>query len=219
MSILLELRCVRKDVPGLSILRGVDLELSPGESLAVGGPSGSGKSTLLGVMAGLDKPTAGAVIYKGTDLGHLTDDQLSAWRRKSAGFVFQSFRLVPTMTAVENAALPLELLGRSPREALTEAAFALSALGLDQALHRFPDQLSGGEQQRVAIARALIHGPEIVFADEPTGALDRETGAKVLDTLFEACKKRGAALVAVSHDPAVAARAGRSTVLIQGKLA
>lgn len=201
----------------LRILDGVDVAVAAGEVLAVGGPSGSGKTTLLALLGGLDRPTRGQVLYRGLPLPE-EDGALSAWRRARTGFVFQSFRLVPTLTALENAALPLELLGRPAREARAAARELLALVGLSGREGHFPDQLSGGEQQRAAIARALVHGPELVFADEPTGALDRDTAERVLDCLVESCRGRGAALVVVSHDPAVAERADRALRLTRGRL-
>lgn len=217
MTALLEVRAVGKDFRAagqeLHILSGVSLTVAKGETLAITGPSGAGKSTLLGLMAGLDRPSRGEVLYNGQALSAWDEERLSLWRRQSAGFIFQNFRLIPSLTALENAALPLELLGQGGPQARKSAAALLEELGLSGRAEHLPSQLSGGEQQRVAIARAFIHGPELVFADEPTGALDRETAGRVLDSLFSAQKARGAALVVVTHDPAVWSRAGRTLPL------
>lgn len=217
MTALLELRDVAKDFRSagedIHVLRGVSLTVSAGETLAVTGPSGAGKSTLLGLMAGLDRPSRGEVLYGGRPFSAWDEEALAAWRRKSAGFVFQNFRLIPSLTALENAALPLELLGQGGAQARKQAGAILEELGLSSRAGHFPSQLSGGEQQRVAVARAFVHGPEVVFADEPTGALDRDTGLRVLDLLFSIQKTGGTALVVVTHDPAVSARAGRSLAL------
>lgn len=197
----------------LRVLDGVSLSVAPGETVAVTGPSGSGKSTLLGLMAGLERPTSGRVLFEGEDVGAWDEERLAAWRRESIGFVFQNFRLVPSLTAMENAALPLELGGAPAAEAAERAGAILGELGLGGRLGHYPHQLSGGEQQRAAIARAYAHAPRLIFADEPTGSLDRETSRRVFDALLEANAKRGAALVVVTHDPAVAGRLARSVSL------
>jgi len=219
---ILELTGITKDFASggesLRVLDGVTLTVSPGETLAVTGPSGSGKSTLLGIMAGLERPSAGAVRRDGEDASAWSEERSALWRRSRLGFVFQSFRLVPTLTALENAAMPLELLGTPPAEAEERAAALLQALGLDGRLHHRPSALSGGEQQRVALARAYAHAPALILADEPTGSLDRATAEKVLSALLELNARSGTALAVVTHDPTVAAALGRSVRLERGRL-
>jgi putative ABC transport system ATP-binding protein len=219
---LLELSDVGKEFPSgretLRVLSGVDLSVRPGETLAITGPSGSGKSTLLGILAGLERPSFGVVRRDGADAGAWDEEALARWRRRRVGFVFQSFRLMPTLTALENASFPLELLGRPPRAAEESAARLLTALGLEGRLDHRPSELSGGEQQRVAIARAYAHSPALILADEPTGSLDRATAARVLDALLEVNAKSGAALVVVTHDPMVAGRLTRQVALQDGRL-
>ncbi len=220
---LLGLTGVGKEFPSggetLRVLSGVDLTVRPGETLAITGPSGSGKSTLLAILAGLERPSFGTVARDGADATAWDEEALARWRRSRVGFVFQSFRLMPTLTAVENAAFPLELLGEPPREAEARAAELLAGLGLGARLAHRPAQLSGGEQQRVAIARAYAHRPALILADEPTGSLDRATAARVLDSLLESNARAGAALVVVTHDPMVAERLGRRVALEGGRLA
>jgi putative ABC transport system ATP-binding protein len=219
---ILELTGIAKDFASgeesLRVLDGVELVIRPGETLAVTGPSGSGKSTLLGIMAGLERPTAGTVRRDGADASSWDEDQLAQWRRRRLGFVFQSFRLVPTLTALENASMPLELLGAPPAQAEERASGLLQALGLDGRLHHRPSALSGGEQQRVALARAYAHGPALILADEPTGSLDRATAEKVLAALLELNARSATALAVVTHDPAVAAALGRSVRLERGRI-
>ncbi len=219
---LLELQNVNKEFPSggeiLRVLSGVDIMILPGETLAIMGPSGSGKSTLLGILAGLERPTSGAARRDGEDASLWDEERLALWRRKRVGFVFQSFRLMPTLTAVENASFPLELLGAAPAEAESRAAALLGELGLGDRLSHRPSQLSGGEQQRVAIARAYAHKPALILADEPTGSLDRATAARVLDALLEVNARSGSALVVVTHDPMAAERLGRGVRLENGRL-
>lgn len=219
---LLELKGVSKEFPSgretLRVLSGVDILIRPGETLAITGPSGSGKSTLLAILAGLERPTSGAVARDGEDAGGWDEERLARWRRRRVGFVFQSFRLMPTLTAVENASFPLELLGVSPGEGEKRAGELLRELGLGERLGHRPAELSGGEQQRVAIARAYAHRPALILADEPTGSLDRATAGKVLDALLEANERSGAALVVVTHDPMAAERLGRRVRLENGRL-
>jgi len=221
-ELILELSGIAKDfvsgAESLRVLDGVELAIRAGETLAVTGPSGSGKSTLLGIMAGLERPTVGSVRRDGADAGSWSEDELAQWRRRRLGFVFQSFRLVPTLTALENASMPLELLGASPAEAEAKAAALLQALGLDARLRHRPAALSGGEQQRVALARAYAHGPALILADEPTGSLDRATSEKVLAALLELNARSGTALAVVTHDPSVAAALGRSVRLERGRI-
>jgi putative ABC transport system ATP-binding protein len=220
---LLDLKGIRKEFPSgpeiLRVLTGVDLTVEAGETLAITGPSGSGKSTLLGILAGLERPTAGEIRRDGSEAAGWDEERLALWRRTRVGFVFQSFRLMPTLTAVENASFPLELLGTAPNEAEKRAGDLLRDLGLGDRLGHRPNQLSGGEQQRVAIARAYAHRPALILADEPTGSLDRATAGKVLEELLAANSRSGAALVIVTHDPMVSERLGRRVRLENGRLA
>ena len=198
-------------------LDGVSATLSPRSFTAIMGPSGSGKSTFLNVAAGLDRPTSGSVALGGTDLEHLSERRLTILRRERVGFVFQAFNLLPSLTVAQNIALPLRLGGhRARRSAVREIA---ARVGLDKRLHDRPAQLSGGQQQRVAIARALITGPEVVFADEPTGALDTRTGHGVLALLREVVDSGGHTVVMVTHDPVAAAYADRVMLLADGRVA
>jgi putative ABC transport system ATP-binding protein len=199
------------------ILKGVSLRLEPGESVAVLGPSGSGKSSLMAVIAGLERAGAGSVSLAGQDVGGLNEDALARLRGRSLGIVLQAFHLLPTMTALENVAVPLELAGSDdPRG---RAAFELAAVGLSHRLSHYPAQLSGGEQQRVAIARATAPRPQLLLADEPTGNLDSKTGAAIIDLLFERAGHAGAGLLVITHDAAVAARARRTVHMADGRLA
>jgi putative ABC transport system ATP-binding protein len=191
----------------VDVLRDVSLVIEQGQSVAVVGPSGSGKSSLLMLMTGMERPTTGQVFVEGVLLNTLSEDQLARFRRDYMGIVFQSFHLIPTMTALENVAIPLELAGVD--DAWSRAGEELDAVGLSHRHGHYPSQLSGGEQQRVALARALVARPAIVLADEPTGNLDPETGALVADLLFELPKKRGATLLLITHDHALAARCDR----------
>ncbi|GAA3736846.1 ABC transporter ATP-binding protein [Streptomyces tremellae] len=201
----------------VNALRGVDLDVFPGELVAVMGPSGSGKSTLLSLAGGLDIPTSGQVIVEGTDITAISRKKLAAMRRRSIGYVFQDYNLVPALTAVENIALPRELDGVSARTARAEAQAALAEMRLDQLADRFPDEMSGGQQQRVAIARALVGDRRLVLADEPTGALDSETGESVLALLRTRCDA-GAAGILVTHEPRFAAWADRVVFLRDGSV-
>ncbi|MFF3012884.1 ABC transporter ATP-binding protein [Streptomyces sp. NPDC057939] len=196
-------------------LRGIDLSVRPGELVAVMGPSGSGKSTLLTLAGGLDTPTSGRVVVEGVDITTASRKQLAALRRRSIGYVFQDYNLIPALTAAENVALPLELDGVSARRARVASVAALEEMGLAQLAHRFPDEMSGGQQQRVAIARALVGDRRLVLADEPTGALDSETGESVLALLRNRCDA-GAAGILVTHEPRFAAWADRVVFLRDG---
>ncbi|WP_330084817.1 ABC transporter ATP-binding protein [Methylocystis iwaonis] len=198
------------------VLKGVSLNIAHGETVSLLGPSGSGKSTLLMTLAGLERPDSGAVRIDGADLGALSEDALARFRGQKIGVVFQSFQLIPTMTALENVAVPLELAGKPDAFAVAEAE--LAAVGLGHRLSHYPTQLSGGEQQRVALARALAPDPLILAADEPTGNLDSETGASVIDLIFAQQKRRSATLVLVTHDATLAARCGRRVRLRSGRI-
>jgi putative ABC transport system ATP-binding protein len=191
----------------VNILNGVSVAVEPGEAVALLGPSGSGKSSLLMVAAGLETATAGTVSIAGRVISGLGEDALARFRREHVGIVFQSFHLVPTMTALENVAVPLELVGRG--DAFAAASTALEAVGLKHRLDHYPGQLSGGEQQRVALARAIVHEPEILFADEPTGNLDGATGAGIVELLFALRARVKATLFLVTHEEALAARCDR----------
>ncbi|MEV7425430.1 MULTISPECIES: ABC transporter ATP-binding protein [unclassified Streptomyces] len=196
-------------------LRGINLSVFPGELVAVMGPSGSGKSTLLTIAGGLDTPTSGRVMVEDTDITSASPKQLAAMRRRSIGYVFQDYNLIPALTAAENIALPRELDGTSARKARVEAVAALTEMGLEQLADRFPDEMSGGQQQRVAICRALVGDRRLVLADEPTGALDSETGESVLALLRNRCDA-GAAGILVTHEPRFAAWADRVVFLRDG---
>jgi putative ABC transport system ATP-binding protein len=198
------------------ILKGISLSVDKGEAVGLIGPSGSGKSTLPMTMAGLERPDSGKVIVDGTDLSGLDEDALARFRGRRIGIVFQSFHLVPTMTALENVALPLELAGEN--EAFERAEAELQAVGLGHRLHHYPAQLSGGEQQRVAIARAIVPNPAILVADEPTGNLDENTGGSVIDLLFALKRDRGATLVLVTHDLNLARLCDRMVRLRSGQV-
>jgi putative ABC transport system ATP-binding protein len=202
----------------LRVLYAVDLSIDPGDFVAVIGPSGSGKTTLLGLLAGLDTPSAGTVRIEGRDLADLTEDERAVFRAHNVGFVFQTFQLMPTLTALENVLVPLELAGRADNEAETRARELLSRVGLGDRLGHYPAQLSGGEQQRVALARAFANRPRILFADEPTGNLDAETGGRVIDLLVGLNADEGSTLVLVTHDPALAERAHRVIALRGGQV-
>jgi putative ABC transport system ATP-binding protein len=216
----IELRQLTRKLPSggreLTILDRVDLTFQAGEFAAVLGPSGSGKSTLLALMAGLDRPTSGEVIIDGTPIQAMSEDGLALLRRHKIGFVFQSFQLLGNLTARENVLLPIELLGQP--DPVGRANELLTAVGLEDRGHHYPSQLSGGEQQRVALARAFAARPPILLADEPTGNLDGATGRKVLELLTELRRREGTTLILVTHDPAVAALAGRRIHLRDGRV-
>ena len=198
------------------ILKGIDLHIGRGEAIGMVGPSGSGKSTLLMVMAGLERADSGTIMVAGQDLSRLDEDALARFRGANVGIVFQSFHLIPTMTAIENVAVPLELAGVA--DAYARAETELAGVGLKDRLHHYPAQLSGGEQQRVALARALAPNPSFLVADEPTGYLDETTGKQVIELLFAGHRTRGTTLVLVTHDPGLAARCDRVVRLRSGRL-
>lgn len=200
----------------LAILSDVSLAIGRGETVAIMGASGAGKSTLLALLAGLDEPTSGTVRLAGRDLTVLDEDGRAAVRARHVGFVFQAFHLVPSLTALENVMLPLELAGRV--DARAAARGVLERVGLRERVGHYPRQLSGGEQQRVAIARAFVMRPDVLFADEPTGNLDAATGGRIMDLLFELNATEGATLVLVTHDPALAGRCGRIVRLDAGRV-
>ena len=200
----------------VNILRGIDLEVAAGETIGILGPSGSGKTSLLMILAGLEQASSGQVRVAGHDFTALGEDALARVRRDNIGIVFQSFHLIPTMTALENVAIPLELAGA--RDAEARAGRALADVGLGHRLTHLPGQLSGGEQQRVALARALAPRPKLILADEPTGNLDRATGAHIIALLFRLVEDAGATLLLVTHDPALAARCGRELHLSDGQV-
>jgi putative ABC transport system ATP-binding protein len=217
---LLETRDVSKSVSGpegkLDILHNVSLQIMSGESFAIVGASGSGKTTLLGLLAGLDTPNSGSILLDGNALEQMDEEARADLRRRLVGFVFQSFHLLPALTAEENVMLPLELEGRD--DARTRAREALGAVGLDARRRHYPAQLSGGEQQRVAIARAFVHSPRLLFADEPTGNLDQRTGHHVVDLLFALNRDHHTTLVLVTHDPKLAERCVRRVELQEGRV-
>jgi putative ABC transport system ATP-binding protein len=218
---MIDLRGVSKTVPSgegtLTILHPIDLNVASGEFLAVSGPSGSGKSTLLGLIAGLDAPSTGSIVIDGVDITTLDEDPLARLRGAKIGFVFQFFHLIPSLTALENILVPMEIAGR--RDAAGRARELLVEVGLEDRGHHYPSQLSGGEQQRVAIARALSNEPVILLADEPTGNLDSKTGHQVIELLLAINKQRGATLVVVTHDPEIAALADARVYLRDGQVA
>ncbi len=200
----------------VNLLRGIDLAIGRGEAVGVVGPSGSGKTSLLLVIAGLERPTAGRVHAAGTEITALDEDALALFRRDHVGIVFQNFHLIPTMTALENVALPLEFAGADG--AFGKARAHLGSVGLEHRLGHYPGELSGGEQQRVALARAFVAEPSILLADEPTGNLDVETGGAVMDVLFDLRQRNGTTLILVTHRPDLAARCGRILRMVDGRV-
>ena len=199
------------------ILRGVNLDIPKGKAVGIVGPSGSGKSTLMAVMAGLEKASSGTVNVDGQDYGRLSEDQLALHRRKRIGILLQSFHLIPTMTALENVAVPLELCG--DKKAFEKAQAELEAVGLDHRLEHYPVQLSGGEQQRVALARALAPNPKLLFADEPTGNLDSKTGKAIIDLMFKLQRSKKATLILITHDHSLANKCHKILHMNDGNLA
>ena len=193
---------LKSEAGNVHILKDISLSLPSSKTVSIMGPSGSGKTTLLMVLAGLEKPTSGTVEVAGTELGGLSEDDLATFRRDNIGIVFQNFHLIPTMTALENVAIPLEFAGH--KDAFKNAEEALAAVGLSERIKHYPSQLSGGEQQRVAIARAFVTTPRLILADEPTGNLDIETGKKIMDMMFDMTRKHGTTLLLVTHDPVLA---------------
>jgi len=202
----------------LTVLRDINFSIEKGISCAIVGPSGSGKTTLLGLCAGLDKPTSGDVILNDQKISALKESDLSAIRNEQIGFVFQSFQLIPTLTALENVMVPIELRGVSYREVEKKAIDLLDKVGLKDRVTHYPTQLSGGEQQRVGLARAFIHKPEVLFADEPTGNLDGDTGSQIEDLLFELNKDEGTTLIIVTHDRELASKCNRIIELKSGSI-
>ena len=200
----------------VEILRGVDLDVKAGESVCISGPSGAGKTSLMMIIGGLERATRGDAVVAGHDLGRLNEDTLAKYRRDRIGIVFQSFHLIPTMTALENAALPLELAGES--DAVDRAQQALAYVGLEQRWHHYPSQLSGGEQQRVAIVRALISQPDLILADEPTGNLDATNSVKLMNLLFDLCGESGATLLLITHQSDLASRCERQVKMSDGRI-
>jgi putative ABC transport system ATP-binding protein len=209
-------KTVKSGVNDLVILREIDLEVTRGEAVAVVGASGSGKSTLLAILAGLDTPSTGKVALDGRDVFSMDEDQRARLRAMNVGFVFQSFQLLPSLTALENVMLPLELAGEPKADEL--ARQVLGRVGLAERLHHYPKHLSGGEQQRVALARAFVVRPKLLLADEPTGSLDAASGAEVIRLLFEMNREFGTTLVMVTHDEGLAARCGRIVRLAAGRI-
>jgi len=200
----------------VNILRGISLAVAAGESVGVVGPSGAGKSSMMMIIGGLEQATSGSVEVAGADLTTMSEDALALWRRDAVGVVFQSFRLVPTMTALENVAMPLELAGR--RDAFARAERQLQAVGLGHRLQHYPEQLSGGEQQRTALARAFVAEPKLLLADEPTGNLDGTTGQAIIDVMFELRARAGTTLLLITHDRALAGRCDRVVHVADGRI-
>ena len=201
----------------VNILRGIDVAIGRAETVSVVGPSGSGKSSMMMIIAGLERPTGGRVTVAGTDLATLDEDGLALFRRRHVGIVFQNFHLIPTMTALENVAIPMEFAGRA--DAFPAARTMLAAVGLDHRETHYPSQLSGGEQQRVALARAFAGEPDLILADEPTGNLDAATGHTIVELMFRLSRERGATLMLITHDPTLAARCARQIRLKDGRIA
>ena len=200
----------------VNILRGINLDVRPGESVCITGPSGAGKTSLMMIIAGLERPTAGTVMSSGQVLNKLSEDELAQYRRVNVGIVFQSFHLIPTMTALENVAIPLEL--SSAADAFERAAAELELVGLRHRLTHYPSQLSGGEQQRVALARALIAQPKLILADEPTGNLDSENSARVMDLIFTLSEQKNTTLILITHQKELTIQCGRNVAMDDGRI-
>jgi len=200
----------------VKILRGIDLEVAAGSSVSVVGPSGSGKSTLLAVVGGIERPTSGGVRIDGTSLAELDEDELATFRGQRIGILFQQFHLIPTMTALENVAVPLELAGA--RDAFAQAERRLEEVGLSHRADHYPGQLSGGEQQRAALARALSNHPKLLLADEPTGNLDQDTGQEIIELMFRVQRERAMTLLLITHEPQLAARCDEQLRMADGRL-
>src|SRR5215813_7403032 len=211
-------KTIRNGSHTVEIIRGINLDIPDRQFAAIMGPSGSGKSTLLGLMAGLDWPTSGQIEIDGVDITKLKEDEMAVLRGRKLGFVFQAYHLVPTLTAIENVMLPMEMLGDERDGALPRAEYLLKSVGLNDRSAHYPTQLSGGEQQRVALARAFMMKPSILFADEPTGNLDSKNGAHVLELLWELNRTEGTTLILVTHDEGLASRADRRIFLSDGRL-
>jgi len=211
-------KTIRNGATTVEIIRDISLEIPDRQFVAIMGPSGSGKSTLLGLIAGLDWPTSGSIEIDGTDITRLSEDKMAVLRGRKLGFVFQAYHLVPTLTALENVMLPMEMLGDNVAAAKPRAEYLLESVGLIDRRTHYPTQLSGGEQQRVALARAFMMKPSVLFADEPTGNLDSSNGQHVLELLLRLNTVEGATLILVTHDQALAAHADRHIFLVDGKV-
>jgi putative ABC transport system ATP-binding protein len=211
-------KTIRHEAHTVEIIRDISFEIPDRQFTAIMGPSGSGKSTLLGLLAGLDWPTSGKIEIDGVDITGLAEDEMAVLRGRKLGFVFQAYYLVPTLTAIENVMLPMEMLGDERDGALSRATYLLKSVGLDDRGAHYPTQLSGGEQQRVALARAFMMKPSILFADEPTGNLDSTNGKHILELLWQLNKDEGTTLILVTHDDALAAQADRRIVLNDGRI-
>src|SRR5688572_4228170 len=211
-------KTIRNGVHQVEIIRDISFDVPDREFVAIMGPSGSGKSTLLGLLAGLDWPTSGEISLDGVDITKLTEDEMATLRGRKLGFVFQAYHLVPTLTALENVMLPMEMLGDDVNGALERAVYLLDSVGLGERQDHYPAQLSGGEQQRVALARAFMMKPKVLFADEPTGNLDSVNGKHILELLLRLNREQGTTLVMVTHDQALASHADRHILLNDGKI-
>jgi putative ABC transport system ATP-binding protein len=208
--------CLQSAAGPVDILKGIDLDVERGTALSVVGPSGSGKSSLMALIGGIERPTGGTIEIAGRSLNGLSENELALFRRRHIGILFQAFHLIPTMTAIENVALPRELGGRP--DAMNAARDLLAEMGLGHRLHHYPTQLSGGEQQRVALARALANEPDLLLADEPTGNLDGETGQEIAKLIFDSQRRRSMTLVMITHDHRLAELCGRSVTMASGRL-
>ncbi len=207
---------LKSEAGDLQILKNINQKMQQGQTICIVGPSGSGKTSLMMLLGGLEKPTSGTITIQNTEITELDENQLAKFRQEHIGIVFQNFHLIPTMTAVENIAIPLEFAGE--KDAFKKAEEALEQVGLKERAKHYPSQLSGGEQQRVAIARAFVSMPKILLADEPTGNLDVETGQKIIDLMFNLCEKSGTTLVLITHDPELAAKCDQRLHLIDGEI-